>query len=187
MGRHQDRRHSDAGVVLATAAHAVAGAVCDQDNRYAKCLLHPPYEPTFEHNKQVALEAERQSLDFILSMMEYKGFGGETSYWDNCLETFTLMAGLAAVTEKIGLFPTVTVLAQRHREHGCHPHAAGRPQLRRHAQACGSSALRRQMAGQGQRGRGLSRSRSVPQSCFCRRPRLPARPVIERARSSCVA
>ena len=56
-------------------------------------------------------EAERQELDFVLSMMKYRGFGGQTGYWDACLETFTLMAGLAAATSRIGLFPSVTLLA----------------------------------------------------------------------------
>ena len=71
-----------------------------------------PYLPTFEHNKAITLEAERQGLDFVLSMMKFKGFGGETGYWDACLESFTLMAGLAAVTERIGLFPSIAVLSQ---------------------------------------------------------------------------
>ena len=26
-------------------------------------------------------------------MMKFKGFGGDTGYWDACLESFTLMAG----------------------------------------------------------------------------------------------
>jgi len=80
-------------------------------NGYIPSKGSPVYLPTFEHNKQITLEAERQGLDFVLSMMKFKGFGGETGYWDSCLESFTLMAGLAAVTERIGLFPTVTVLA----------------------------------------------------------------------------
>lgn len=82
-------------------------------NGYIPSAGSPVYLPTFEHNKQITLEAERQGMDFVLSMMKYKGFGGETGYWDACLESFTLMAGLAAVTERIGLFPTVTVLAHQ--------------------------------------------------------------------------
>lgn len=82
-------------------------------NGYIPSAGSPVYLPTFEHNKAITLEAERQGLDFVLSMMKYKGFGGETGYWDACLESFTLMAGLAAVTERIGLFPTVTVLAHQ--------------------------------------------------------------------------
>jgi hypothetical protein len=39
-------------------------------------------------------EAERQGFHMILSMMKYRGFGGETGFWDECIETFTLMSAL---------------------------------------------------------------------------------------------
>lgn len=80
-------------------------------NGYIPSCAAPRYLPTFEHNKAISIEAERQGLDFVLSMMKYRGFGGESGYWDACLETFTLMAGIAAVTDRIGLFPSVTLLA----------------------------------------------------------------------------
>ena len=60
----------------------------------------------------MTLEAERQGLDFVLSMMKFRGFGGETGFWDACMESFTLMASLASVTERIGLIPTTTILSQ---------------------------------------------------------------------------
>jgi pyrimidine oxygenase len=69
------------------------------------------YMPTYKHNLDISLEAERQGLDFVLSMMKYKGFGGETGYWDSCLDSFTLMAAIAAATSTIQLFPSVTLLA----------------------------------------------------------------------------
>jgi hypothetical protein len=40
-------------------------------------------------------------MDFALSMIKLHGFGGETEFWDHGLESFTLMAGLAAVTSRI--------------------------------------------------------------------------------------
>lgn len=80
-------------------------------NGYIPSTASPRYLPTYEHNLAITLEAERQGLDFVLSMMKYRGFGGESGYWDGCLETFTLMAGLAAATKTIGLFPSVTLLA----------------------------------------------------------------------------
>lgn len=80
-------------------------------NGYIPSTTSPRYLPTYEHNLAITLEAERQGLDFVLSMMKYRGFGGESGYWDACLETFTLMAGLAAATKTIGLFPSVTLLA----------------------------------------------------------------------------
>ncbi len=81
-------------------------------NGYIPSEGSPVYQPTFEHNKAISIEAETQGLDFVLSMMKYRGFGGVTGYWDSCLESFTLMAGLAAVTSKIGLFPSISLLSQ---------------------------------------------------------------------------
>ena len=66
----------------------------------------PQYTPTFELNKQITLTAEHYGLDFVLSMIKLRGFGGKTEFWDHNLESFTLMAGLAAVTTKIKLFAT---------------------------------------------------------------------------------
>ena len=71
----------------------------------------PQYKPTFELNKQIAQRAETYGLDFLLSMIKLRGFGGKTEFWDHNLESFTLMAGLAAVTSKIKLFATAPSLA----------------------------------------------------------------------------
>jgi pyrimidine oxygenase len=81
-------------------------------NGYIPSAGSPVYLPTFEHNRDISLEAEKQGLDFVLSMMKYRGFGGETGYWDACLESFTLMAALAAVTERVGLYPSISILSQ---------------------------------------------------------------------------
>ena len=43
-------------------------------------------------------------------MIKLRGFGGKSRYWDYNLETFTLMAGLAAVTSRIKLFAPVAML-----------------------------------------------------------------------------
>jgi len=71
----------------------------------------PQYKPSFELNKQTTLNAERYGLDFVLSMIKLRGFGGKSEFWDHNLESFTLMAGLAAVTERIRLYATVPTLA----------------------------------------------------------------------------
>jgi pyrimidine oxygenase len=70
----------------------------------------PQYHPTFALNKQIVLEAERVGIDFALSMIKLRGFGGKTEFWDHNLESFTLMAGLAAVTRRIKLFATAATL-----------------------------------------------------------------------------
>ncbi|MER5766258.1 pyrimidine utilization protein A [Streptomyces sp. NPDC001985] len=71
----------------------------------------PQYMPTFELNKAIVRRAEEHGLDFALSMIKLRGFGGETEFWDHCLDSFTLTAGLAAVTERIRLYASVPILA----------------------------------------------------------------------------
>jgi len=70
----------------------------------------PQYMPTFELNKTVTQAADRYGLDFALSMIKLRGFGGKTEFWEHNLESFTLMAGLAAVTERIKIFATAATL-----------------------------------------------------------------------------
>src|SRR5271167_4857305 len=71
----------------------------------------PQYMPTFDLNRQIVQKAELYGLEFALSMVKLRGFGGESEFWDYALESFTLMAGLAAVTERIKLYASVPVLA----------------------------------------------------------------------------
>ncbi|MFE9763637.1 pyrimidine utilization protein A [Streptomyces sp. NPDC005808] len=70
----------------------------------------PQYLPSFELNKAIVQKAEEHGLDFALSMIKLKGFGGETEFWDHNLESFTLMAGLAAVTDRIKLYASTPIL-----------------------------------------------------------------------------
>jgi pyrimidine oxygenase len=70
----------------------------------------PQYKPSFDMNKQIALSAEKHGLDFLLSMIKLRGFGGKTEFWEYGLESFTLMAGLAAVTERIKIYATCPTL-----------------------------------------------------------------------------
>lgn len=70
----------------------------------------PQYMPSFALNRDITLAAERHGLDFVLSMIKLHGFGGRTRFWDHGLESFTLMAGLAAVTTRIRLFASVATL-----------------------------------------------------------------------------
>ncbi|WP_174292686.1 pyrimidine utilization protein A [Sphingomonas bacterium] len=70
----------------------------------------PQYQPSFDLNKRIAVAAEKHGLDFLLSMIKLRGFGGKTEFWEYGLESFTLMAGLAAVTERIKIFATCPTL-----------------------------------------------------------------------------
>jgi pyrimidine oxygenase len=70
----------------------------------------PQYMPTFDLNKEIVQTAERYNFDFALSMIKLRGFGGKTQFWEYNLESFTLMAGLAAITSRIKLFATAATL-----------------------------------------------------------------------------
>jgi pyrimidine oxygenase len=79
-------------------------------NGWIVSTTSPQYNPSFELNKQTTLNAERYGFDFALSMIKLRGFGGKSGFWDQNLESFTLMAGLAAVTSRIKLYATVPTL-----------------------------------------------------------------------------
>jgi len=70
----------------------------------------PLNEPTYELNRHVVAQAERYGCEFALSMVKFRGFGGESRYWDGALEPFTLISALAAVTSRIRLFSTTASL-----------------------------------------------------------------------------
>ena len=70
----------------------------------------PQYKPSFDLNREVVEKAERYGFEFALSMIKLRGFGGKSEFWDYNLESFTLMAGLAAVTKKIRLYASTAVL-----------------------------------------------------------------------------
>ena len=70
----------------------------------------PRYQPSFALNRDTVLLAERYGFEFALSMVKLRGFGGESEFWDHCLESFTLMAGIASVTSRIKLFASSAVL-----------------------------------------------------------------------------
>ena len=69
----------------------------------------PQYYPTWELNRKNALIAEQAGFQFLLSMVKWRGFGGETNHWDYSLESFTLMSACAAVTSRIQLYASVAI------------------------------------------------------------------------------
>lgn len=79
-------------------------------NGYIVSENAPLYEPTFEHCLDIAKTVEAVGLDFVLSMIKYRGFGGKTGYWDGCLDSVVLATGIATHTEKIDVFATVPIL-----------------------------------------------------------------------------
>ena len=80
------------------------------NNGWLISTTSPQYRPSFDLNRDVVQKAERFGFDFALSMIKLHGFGGPSGFWDYNLESFTLMSGLAAVTQRIKLFASVAVL-----------------------------------------------------------------------------
>src|SRR5262250_3976989 len=80
------------------------------NNGWLISTTSPQYMPTFDLNKQIVQKAEHYGFDFALSMIKLRGFGGKSEFWDHALESFTLMAGLAAVTSRIRLYASVAAL-----------------------------------------------------------------------------
>jgi pyrimidine oxygenase len=82
----------------------------------------PQFSPSFAMNRDIALTAEDLGFRFAFSMVKWRGFGGDFGYWDEALESVTLMAGLAAVTSRIELIGSVQPLT-------LHPAVAARMAL----------------------------------------------------------
>jgi pyrimidine oxygenase len=80
------------------------------NNGWIISATSPQYLPSFELNRRVVEKAEAFGFDFALSMIKLHGFGGKTEFWDHGLESFTLMAALAAVTKRIRLYASTAVL-----------------------------------------------------------------------------
>ena len=116
------------------------------NNGWLISTTSPQYMPTFELNKQIVLKAEHYGLDFALSMIKLRGFGGKSEFWDHNLESFTLMAGLAAVTKRIQLYASVAVLtippAIVARMAVDHQFDLGRPVRRQHRLGLGQDGIR---------------------------------------------
>ena len=80
------------------------------NNGWIISTTSPQYMPSFDLNRTVTEKAERFGFDFAMSMIKLHGFGGPSEYWDHNLDSFTLMAGLAATTSRIQLIATCAVL-----------------------------------------------------------------------------
>ena len=70
----------------------------------------PKTYPTFDLNRTIVQRAEHYGLDFALSMVKLRGFDGPSEYWVHNLEPFTMMAGIAAVTNRIKLYSSISLL-----------------------------------------------------------------------------
>lgn len=69
----------------------------------------PQNKASYKLNRDVTLAAEAGGIEFVLSQVKWRGYGGESGHWDAALESFTLMSALAAVTSTIKLYASVAV------------------------------------------------------------------------------
>jgi pyrimidine oxygenase len=77
------------------------------NNGWIVSTASPQYMPTYALNRDICVEAERAGFDFALSMVKFRGFGGQTEYWDYAVDAFTLMAALAEATSTLELHASV--------------------------------------------------------------------------------
>ncbi len=67
----------------------------------------PPLDGGWAQNRDAALIAEEEGLDFVMSMGKWRGFGGVTDHWGTSLESVTMMAGIAALTKRVKVWATL--------------------------------------------------------------------------------
>ena len=72
----------------------------------------PPLDGGWAQNRDAALAAEREGLDFVMSMGKWRGFGGDTEHWGSSLESVTMMAGIAALTSRVKIWATLHAILQ---------------------------------------------------------------------------
>ncbi len=70
----------------------------------------PKIDGSFDLNRRTALLAEEIGMDFALSMMKWRGFGGPSDYWGTSVESMILMSALSQITTRLKLWCTVHTL-----------------------------------------------------------------------------
>ena len=67
----------------------------------------PMLDGGWTQNRDAAIAAEVAGFDFAMAMGKWRGFGGDTGHWGASLEAVTLMAAIAPLTSRIGLWATM--------------------------------------------------------------------------------
>jgi dimethylsulfone monooxygenase len=81
------------------------GANCSSGR--AVTLVPERWTGNWPDNKKLALLADEVGIDFLLPIGRWKGYGGDTDYQGETLETITWATGLLALTKRITVFGTV--------------------------------------------------------------------------------
>ncbi|HWY62124.1 MAG TPA: LLM class flavin-dependent oxidoreductase [Rhizomicrobium sp.] len=67
----------------------------------------PVLDGGWPQNRDAAITADEEGLDFVMSMGKWRGFGGDTDHWGRSLESVTMMAGIAALTKRVKVWATL--------------------------------------------------------------------------------
>lgn len=67
----------------------------------------PVLDGGWPQNRDAAIIADEEGLDFVMSMGKWRGFGGDTDHWGRSLESVTMMAGIAALTRRVKIWATL--------------------------------------------------------------------------------
>ncbi|PRY10798.1 LLM class flavin-dependent oxidoreductase [Kineococcus rhizosphaerae] len=77
------------------------------NNGYLYSAAAPQYAPSYALNRRATLAAEAVGMDFVLSMVKHRGYGGPMGFWDQSLESLAMMGPLVEATSTIGLWASV--------------------------------------------------------------------------------
>jgi len=64
------------------------------------------WDASWEHNRALAVMADDAGIEFLLPIARWIGYGGDTAFQNNTLETITWATGLLASTRRITVFAT---------------------------------------------------------------------------------
>ena len=67
----------------------------------------PRLDGGWSQNREAAIIADEEGMDFVMSMGKWRGFGGVTDHWGRSLESVTMMSAIAAVTKRVKIWATL--------------------------------------------------------------------------------
>jgi pyrimidine oxygenase len=82
------------------------------NNGWIASKSSPQFIPDWHLTRQSALKAEHYGFKFLLTPSRLRGVDGATELWNHNIDSFSVTAGLAAVTSRIQLYATVATLLQ---------------------------------------------------------------------------
>jgi alkanesulfonate monooxygenase SsuD/methylene tetrahydromethanopterin reductase-like flavin-dependent oxidoreductase (luciferase family) len=93
---------------ITTSPRPLLGIFLPTGNGGFSISTHPrTTTPTWDYNRRVALFAEAAGFDFLLAGARWTTLGGALDFQGHRFESMTIMTALAAVTQRIRLFPTI--------------------------------------------------------------------------------